>query len=356
MNIKKICHLLAGIKLFIAVLAICSVVSLAGIIIPQNGDYDGYSRQFGPGFAEVIIRCGWNHIFSSLLFIIPLAALCINCIFCLGNRLFNLSTSLRQDKKGSIGAAGSFLLHTGILILVAGGLIQYYSGDRQLILVEEGTQENLDKFNSKIFLSDFSIIRNSKNEIVNYRSVIEVRDMTNHVVVNSATMVNSPLTWHGLYFYQMTYGLVSNAVKSFCAVVTDTAEDTLFNGMVPYKSDFLLGKDDLSLRCTGFLCNFYYDFENQSPATRSHDHDNPAFRITMFHKGVVIDSQWVFRNFPSMSGRFGPYSVTIPSYTPLFYSGIQVQKKNGTPFIFTGIICVSIGLMATFLFPFKRRK
>jgi len=356
MDIKKTFRLLASIRLFIAVLAVCGLVSLAGIIIPQNGDYDGYSRQFGHGFADVIIGCGWNHVFSSLWFILPLAVFCIILVVCLGRRMFSLVRALRQEKKGRTGLVGSFLLHTGILVLVTGGLIRYYSGDRQLVLVEEGTQENLDKFNSKIFLRDFSVIRNSKGEIINYRSVIEVRDRNDHVLIKSATEVNSPLTCRGLYFYQMTYGLVPNAVKNFLAVVADTAGDTLFNGTVPYKTDFLLGKGDLSLRCTGFLCNFYYDFESQSPATRSHDHDNPAFRITLFRRGTVLDSQWLFRNFPLMSGRFGKYSVTIPSYTPLFYSGIQVQKKNGTPYILTGIICVSIGLVATFLFPFQRRE
>ena len=355
MDIKKTFHLMASIRLFIAVLAVCGLVSLVGIIIPQNGDYDGYSRQFEPGFANIIMGCGWNHIFSSPWFLIPLAALCINLIFCLGNRLFSLLIVLRQEKKGRTGAVGSFLLHTGILVLVAGGLIQYYSGDRQLILVEEGTQKNLDKFNSKIFLSDFSVIRNSKGEIVNYRSVIEVRDMNNHALINSATMVNSPLTYRGLYFYQMTYGLVPNAVKNFRAVVADTAGDTLFDGTAPFNENFALGKTGINLRCADFLCDFYYDFENQSAATRSHEHNNPAFKVTLFRNGAVINSQWLFRNFPEMSGRFGQYSVTLPSYTPLFYSGIQVQKKKGTPIILTGIMCVSIGLIATFLFPFRRR-
>jgi cytochrome c biogenesis protein ResB len=299
--------------------------------------------------------CGWNHIFSSLWFIIPLAALCINCIFCLGSRLFFLSTVLRLEKKGRAGVAGSFLLHTGFLFLVAGGIVHYYFGDTQSVIVPEGTQEFVEKFNLKIFLHDFSIIKNSKGETINYRSDLEVRDTNNNPLIRAEAMVNAPLTYHGLYFYQMRYGLMPNAVKRLRAVVVDSSGDTLFSGTIPYKTDFPLGKTAVSLACSDFLCDFYYDFENRMPMTRSHEHSNPAFKVTLSRNGKAVDSQWLFQKFPSMGGKFGRYSTTISNYEPLFYSGIQVQKKPGTTYILGGIISVSMGLVLVFLYPFRRR-
>ena len=348
---KNIFSFLFSTRLFIAILALCAVVSLIGIIIPQNIGYDEYAQKFGPGFANIIMGCGWGHIFSSPWFIVPLALFCMNLMCCLGNRLFLLSTILRQDKK----AAGSILLHTGLLVLVAGGIIQYYSGYNQSVIVSEGTQESIEKFNMKIFLHDFSIIRNEKGEVMNYRSNLILRGGNDTALVCAPTMVNAPLKYHDIYFYQTNYGYVPNAVDNFRAVVADSSGDTLFNGVIPYKTDFPLGKSGLSLECSDFLCDFYYDFENRTPMTRSHNHENPAFKVVLFSSGLAIDSQWIFHKFPRMNRRFGRYSIAVPSYKPLFYSGIQVQKKPGTAWILAGIISVSIGLVLSFLFPFRQR-
>jgi hypothetical protein len=41
------------------------------------------------------------------------------------------------------------------------------------------------------------------------------------------------------------------------------------------------------------------------------------------------------------------------SYAPSFYSGIEIRKKPGTPFIWTAIIIISTGLLLVFIFPFR---
>jgi hypothetical protein len=351
---KKIFSCCTSIRLFIAVLALCGLVSLVGIIIPQNGEYDEYVRIFGPGFAKVILDCGWSHVFSSPWFIIPLTVFCINLICCLGNRLRFLSMIFLQTKKTRVRTAGSFLMHSGVIFLIAGGIIQSYFQDKQSVTIAEGTQESIKKFNMKIFLHDFSIIRNRQGGIINYRSTLELRDTNDRTLISSATMVNTPLKFRCLYFYQMHYGFLPDAVKNFRAVVVDSTRDTLFSGAIPYKANFPLGKSGLSLACSDFLCDFYYDFENRTPMTRSHEHNNPAFKVTLFRNGSALASQWLFFKYPSMSNKFGRYSITVLSYDPLFYSGIQVQKKPGTACILIGIISVSIGLVLVFLFPFCR--
>ena len=222
-------------------------------------------------------------------------------------------------------------------------------------MVAEGTGESIDRFHIKILLHDFSIIRNSKGDVINYRSDLELRDTNNQTLIRGPAMVNAPLKFHSFYFYQMNYGCLPNAVKRFSAVVINSTGDTIFSGAIPFKMTFPLGKKNLSMRCTDFLCDFYYDFESRTPVTRSREHINPAFKVTLFRGGSAIDSQWIFPKFPAMSGKFGGYSVTIVSYDPSFFSGIQVQKKPWTSLILLGIISVSIGLLIVFLFPFYRK-
>jgi hypothetical protein len=263
------------------------------------------------------------------------------------------NTIVKTVVKTAMKTAGSFLLYAGFLFLVAGGIVHYWFGDKQSIIVAEGIPELIDRFHVKVLLHDFSIIRNSKGDIINYRSDLELRDTNNRTLICAPTMVNTPLKYHGLYFYQMNYGCQPNAVKRFSAVIADSIGDTLFSGTIPFKTTFPLGKNNISLLCNDFVCDFYYDFESRTPMTRSHEHANPAFKIILFRKGSAVDSQWIFPKFPAMNSTVNRYSVNIGSYTPSFYSGIQVQKKPGTAYILIGIICVSIGLILVFLFPFR---
>jgi cytochrome c biogenesis protein ResB len=356
MGLKKTHAILASTGFFVAVLSLLVLVSLIGILIPQNAGDEAYAGIFGAAFSTVISRCGWDDIFYSPWFFLPLAALCVNLVFCLGGRLFRLVTAQRGGKKRTTGAAGSFILHSGVLVLMAGGILQYYSGDKQSIIIQEGGQETIEKFNTTVVLRGFSVLKDSSGAIVNYRSDLEIRDMNGCPALNAAALVNSPLKYRGLYLHQMNYGRVPNAVRDLRAVLADPAGDTLFNGTIPYQTTVALEKSGYSLRCSEFLCDFYYDFENRTAATRSHEHNNPAFKVTLFRNDAPIDSQWLFQRFPLINGGLGRYSAAIPSYTPLYYSGILVQKKPGTFLILAGIIIVSIGLTITLLFPLRRRK
>jgi cytochrome c biogenesis protein ResB len=353
--LKNILSRLPSTGFFIFVLSLCGLVLLGGIIIPQNAGAEEYARVFGNAFSKVIIWCGWDDIYSSLWFILPIAVLSINLLSCLTKRLVSIIQALRLGKTGISVAAGSLLLHAGILILLAGAAVQHFSGDKQEVFIVEGTLARMEEFNVNILLRSFSIIRNAKNEIVNYRSDLEIRDPYNRPCLDGASMVNSPLKYRNLYLYQMTYGRVPNAVRDFRAVIADPNGDTIFKGIIPYQVTHPLGKSGLDVRCTDFLCDFYYDPEKRMPLTRSHDHNNPAFKIILYRNGKPIDSQWLFHGFPLKNGKFGPYSASVLSYTPLFYSGILVQRKPGTPYVLTGIIAVSIGLMVTFLRQLQRR-
>jgi hypothetical protein len=356
MKPEKTAAFLSSIGFFIVVLALLGLVSLAGILVPQNASAEAYGRLFGAAFSRMVLWCGWDNIFRSPWFFIPLAALCVNLLLCLSRRLVLLAAALRREKKGCAGLAGSFILHAGAAVLAAGGLLQYMTGDKQQVIIQEGGQETIGKFGIAVSLKGFSIVKNDSGAVVNFRSDLEVRDLNGRPLLGSAAMVNRPLRYRGLYFYQMNYGRVPNAVRDLFVVLADSGGDTLFSGTLPFGTEAPLGKKGLSLRCPAFLCDFYYDFHGRTPATRSHRHDNPAFKIILSRSGAPVDSAWLFTRFPLLGGRLGQYSAFVPSYTPLYYSGLLVQKKPWAPLIFAGIIIVSIGLLLTLLFPRRRAR
>ena len=407
--IKKLLKYLLSIHFFIATLTLLGIVSIIGIIIPQGWDHPQYLQKFGKAFACFIIRAHWHHIFNSAWFIIPLAAFTVNLIFCVYTRIISLMTTFKKRltdnllsqqheqavtleyadttlehiqnqlerslaknhyvfthrdtadgagiiaQKGRIGLAGSMILHAGLVILIAGGILQSYWGDSAQVLLSEGRTVPVEKFDFKLRMQNFKRVVNKKGELLNYATAFKILDNNGTILLNDTTKVNAPVTYRDFYFYQMNYGYDPSAVKELHCILIDTVTgDTIFNQTVPFRSQTEVGKDSLYIRCDAFLCDFVFDINTRKPLNRSHEHRNPAFRIALSMNDSLIHSQWVFLNFPLPHGSHGRYNCKITSYNPAFYSGIEIRKKPGTIIIWLGIILVSTGLIFVFSFPFRQ--
>jgi hypothetical protein len=138
-------------------------------------------------------------------------------------------------------------------------------------------------------------------------------------------------------------------------IVTDSTGDTVGAGTLPFQKTITLADSSLKLLCNRFEGDFFFDLRSGEISSPSQKHANPAFRMVLFQSDSVIASHWVFLHYPGAQGDFEGYTITVASYDQAFYSGIQVQKKVGNGFIWTGIAGVSLGLMLIVLFPFRRR-
>ncbi len=407
--IKKYLRYLVSIQFFIVTLTLLGIVSVIGIVIPQGWEHPQYLQKFGKGLAFFIIKSGWNQIFASLWFIIPLAAFMANLIFCVYSRIISLITILRQKpldtsllqehesakklhysdttlenirnqledslaknrysfrkkvepeavtitaQKGRIGLTGSMLLHAGLVVLIAGGVIQYYFGDYTQTILSKGKLIPIKKYGIQVRMNNFEIVSNEKGDLLNYATALEILDNDSTVLLSDTTKVNAPLKYRNFYFYQVHYGYDPHTIKQFHAIIIDTVtKDTVFNVAIPFNRKVSLGKADVYLLCDAFLCDFVFDMSTRKPLNRSHEHKNPAFRITMFKNDSLINSQWIFLNFPVPHGSHGQYNCKIISYSPAFFSGIEIRKKPGTTIIWLGILVVSIGIILVFTFPFRQ--
>jgi cytochrome c biogenesis protein len=406
--IIKLFTYLRSVQFFILTLVILGIIAILGILIPQGWEHSRYLQKYGNIIAALIIKARWYHIFSSFWFIIPLCAFSFNLVFCIFSRLVSLikiffiapiktaadipgdktkaaqkespsldntlssledilkarhfRTHSNQDtdtvfiaaQKNRVGILGSLLLHLGLLLLVAGGIVQYYMGDTAMAVLSKGAKEKIDKLTIQIRMEDFSIVKNEKGDLINYQTDLEILDTTGKTLKAGNTTVNAPLKFKNLYFYQVHYRYVPDAVKSFHAIITDSlSNDTVFNGHIPFNKKYNLDKQNISILCNAFFCDFVFDLKGRKAFNRSNDHKNPAFGITLFQNDSLINSQWIFTNVPSPHGSHGQYNVTIPAYDPAFFSGIEIRKKPGTPVIWMAIIMVSIGMLVVFLLPFR---
>jgi hypothetical protein len=331
------------------------------VVIPQDGEIEQYTQKYGSVFAAFITTCGWNHVFSSVGFTAALALFCVNLLFCIGNRIVILSGHLINASGApafpfrNIGVMGSLMLHAGLLFLVAGGIVQRYRGAEVVVMLTDGEKQPAGTFGFNIMLHDFTITRDAKGEVANYRSELELFDKQGKSLSRGTTKVNAPFVWKSYYFYQTMFGNLPDVIKRLSCIVTDSSGDTVSAGALPFRKTVTLANSSLRLRCDRFEGDFVFDIQSGEASSRSHEHENPAFHIALFQSDSAIASHWIFLHYPASRANFGGYTINVASYDPAFYSGIQVRKKAGTGFIWTGMTGISLGLMLTFLFPFRRQ-
>jgi hypothetical protein len=357
----RILSLFTSIRLMLPLLGVLGLVALIGVIIPQDGNAEQYTRKYGSSFTAFLMANGWHHVFSSAWFLAPLALFCLNLILCVGKRAGSLIRIVTNANRGtsakviSLGALGSLALHTGLLFLVTGGIIQYYRGATQVVMLAEGDKQPAGDFPFSVGLRRFTIERNTEGATLNYRSEIDLIDAGNNLLLSGETRVNAPLSWKNYNLYQATYGYIPDAFKKADCSVIDSMGDTLFSGALPFGKAVPMRKNNCLLLCDRFECDFVLDITNKMIGSRSQSHNNPAFHLVILQNDSAVASQWIFfnktRQIPAIAGD----RVIISKYDPACYSGIQVKKIAGIGFIWTGLAGVSFGLLALFLFPMRSR-
>jgi hypothetical protein len=360
-SMGRILLLFSSVRIMLPVLGVLGLVSLIGVIIPQDGDATHYAHKYGNWFASFLMANGWHHVFSSAWFIVPLAIFCLNLLLCVGKRIGNLIQTMALGNREAaakvvpLGALGSFALHAGLLVLVTGGIIQYYLGATQMVMLAEGDIQPAGNFPFLVGLRYFTIDRNAEGATLNYRSGVDLMDSSGTVLHSGETRVNSPLSWKNFNLYQATYGSIPDAFKTAECSLVDSTGDTLFSGTLPFGRAVPMAGSDRQLLCDRFECDFVLDIKNRMVGSRSQNHKNPAFRLSIIQNDTAIATQWIFfnqtRRVPAIAGNV----VAISRYEPAYYSGIQIKKKAGTGFIWTGLASISLGLFVTFLFPMRPR-
>ena len=263
--------LFSSINLTIVLLLLIVLLSIAGSLIPQQEAAREFARNIPPGLASAFQKMQFFDLYHSIWFLLLLGLLSLNLIVCSLNRfqvtwqrirakafpdsftsLENLSPALtilteeRHDttilkfedilkkkyrkvekkesaqgdflygEKGRFSHFGVYVIHLGILIIIGGAVIGYLFGFDAYVQVAEGDavdtielkgDRGAKKLNFTLRCDRFSVDFYEDGAPKEYRS-----DLTflknDRVVYQGSLLVNHPITFEGLRFYQASYGTV----------------------------------------------------------------------------------------------------------------------------------------------------
>jgi cytochrome c biogenesis protein len=219
------------------------------------------------------------------------------------------------------------LLHSGVLLILAGGFITAKLSLRETITLKEGEERFLPNTHFSIRLDNFEVDHYQDGTPKMFCS--EVTIFTREVAKDGRIEVNHPLSFSDLKLYQTDYGVADVGL-----LFTIKDEEVLVREI---GERVKTGEGELEI--ISFLPDFV--IVDGSPTTRSFDLHNPAVRVSLYRDGTHTTS-WLFLKFQEYHKDF---PVRFAEVIPMsYYSTIEVVKDPGAPVVFSGFLALLLGM------------
>jgi cytochrome c biogenesis protein len=257
-------------------------------------------------------------------------------------------------RKKILGIFGSDVVHLGLLIILAGGIVSGLTSVRKELALKEGETFPVPKSSFELRLDKFTTEYYSDGSVKAWKSAVTVIENANPVLAKTI-VVNRPLTYHGYSFYQTSYGW--NWDNPAVEIWSKKKNDPSFLKKLKLKVGEqvpLDDKDQTSVSVARFIPDFVLG-EGNEPQTRSLQPNNPAAFVEGFRGGEKIFSGWIFANFPDMdrihAAKETDLSFELKSFEAGQYSVLEAAKDPGANLIWIGCILTMLGLALAFYWP-----
>ncbi len=261
----------------------------------------------------------------------------------------NNEVSLYAEKH-RLSVMSVYVVHASLLLIVIGGLIDALVGYRGFITLTPGQQL------SKIELQDgraknlpFTLRCDAAGQ-ENYPdgtpkrwwSKLAVSD-NGKEVLRKEIVVNDPLVYRGLRFYQASFG-PTGSVQNVTLVARQrgTEKEITLDRQNPVQLDA-----DTTVRMARFIPDFVV--RDGEIYQRSNDLENPAIQLAVESKTSGASTVWLFLR-EGKSGQEGtsPYEFDYKDLKPGYYTGLEVSYEPGQWGVWAGSLLMAIGLGMVF--------
>lgn len=249
-------------------------------------------------------------------------------------------------EKGRVARFGPYVTHISLIIIFVGVLIGSFFGFEGYLNLVPGESSSIVRTirgNKKITLP-FSIQCNHFN-VEFYKSGIPKAYKSDLSIISDGNIaarkvidVNKPLTYKGITIYQASYGQAG--ASSFDLV--------LQNGRK--------GESDISLN----LNQQYKITDDTSIAvldyTQNYQGFGPTILIGVYKGQKLVNTSIYLQKYPDFHGAeaVDGYKIKFIKADESFYTGLQVAKDPGAPYVAAGAIILILGLIMSF-FSYRRR-
>ena len=270
---------------------------------------------------------------------------------------------LREDEKENrtyilarkkiLGLFGADIVHIGILIILAGGIVSGLGGFRKNLSFSEGEISAVPKANFKLRLDKFETEYYPNGSVRDWKSTLTIIENENPKITKIIE-VNKPLSYKGFVFYQSSCGW--DWKNSILEILVRKRSDPAFIKEIRTKlgEKVSLEEENIQISVLHFIPDFVVNEKNEI-FSRSLQPNNPAVFLEGWHENEKIFSGWIFARFPDISRIHSEKETDLHFELKDFkanqFSVIQAAKDPGVNFIWLGSVIVMIGLFLAFYWP-----
>jgi cytochrome c biogenesis protein len=280
--------------------------------------------------------------------------------FCSGVKKTNTEKGrIFYREKGRLSLFGVYIVHLGVLIIIAGAVVGSIFGFEADINLSEGEEASIvqlvkgkgtrqldfsvrcDKFNiefyetgsPKTYRSDLSFIKGGQ------------------VVHQGSTLVNHPITFDGLRFYQSSYGLSEESKATLTYTNADMKSEEL---LVTQGTTFDLPAQKAKVT----VLRVEEDIMQFGPAIKlsiETKKENIQFWVFQHIKDIAAVNPGLFSSVPLFNpGLFQPLVFSLERIEKQYYTGLRVVRDPGVPFVLAGGILLLAGMIIIFFISHQR--
>lgn len=266
--------------------------------------------------------------------------------------------------KGRYSLFGFYLVHLSIILILAGAVVGSFFGFKGFITLVEGesadsmviqdrTGHSHKDLGFSIHCDDFNVEFYENGRPKEFKSDLRF-SINSETVKQGHLLVNHPLSFKGITFYQSSYGSVpGNSAR----IMLDRGE-----GQEPEIINMEKGKPVPLPNMDGefALAEVRDDFMRMGPAVS----------IAIKPKEGNIIQLWLFKNYETIKKQipdmfrispklnpsiFKPYTFSLADVDVAgYYTGLQIKSDPGIIFIYTGFLFIIAGLIITFFSSHRR--
>jgi cytochrome c biogenesis protein len=259
-------------------------------------------------------------------------------------------------EKGRFSHLGVYLVHLSVLIILIGSIVGSLFGFEAYVNIPEGESINKVRLRKSgaaralpfdVRLDRFTVEFYDNGAPKEYRSdLVFVED--GKPALQGSLLVNHPITFEGITFYQSSYHPVaSDKVRIKLSRESDNPSPPALE-LIRGDTIELPGKEGHFQ-----IVEVAADFRGIGPAALVSVHPREGGEKEF----------WIFQNFEMIRKRFPPAMLRSPSLDPSAFkpytfslegvqmkyaTGLQVSRDPGVPLVWTGFFLIMIGLFVTF--------
>lgn len=406
---RKIWNTLSSIKTGVLLLIIVVIVSAAGTVILQRPatDPDEMQRAYSPQVLHILDRIGFTDVFHAWWFVLLLVLVSLSIVAASIQRFPNswryfsrphrsadesflkaLTNQIQvpiHDEEAGVSAAervfrraglkpqrivressfslfgernrvselAVYIVHASLLLIFFGGIVDALYGWRGFISLTPGEQSPQVQLREGVTRTLPFAIRCDGAGQENYPDGTPKKWWSKLAVIENGSVtaqkeivVNDPLVYQGIRFYQSSYGPTGKLDK-----IIFTATPASGAGK---SQEIVLGPDqtatldaDTSVRLVEFIPD--YVVRDGSVYTRSMQVENPAVHLVVESKntGKKVNF-WLppIEGFEENSS--SPYKFEARDLQMMHFTGLQVSHEPGQWAVWAGVILMGFGLTVVF--------